>query len=295
LLESEPASDEAALVESGYLRAESELWDVADGALVAQDAGCATASDPEPIDEIVTDVDAGAGVDEELAAELAALTPDDILDSATAAEIDQVGGKDCAYEVAVVGLAYSRWSFDRQAEPESMTVLVTDGYLPEGLALWTLGDTSLEAIDGSGCIGPVVLIDLPDPCMVEYQTLEVAIEAYVALNDRLPDNIGVLEDEGLMRDVDHEYDVVYGEIVPGDGTTCEAPPVVARADVASVDECAADRTTLEVAVEAYTAAFGTFPTSIAALVQTEMIRAASDLHTLDQLGQVVPLDGPGCP
>ena len=37
LVEGEPAADEQALIDAGLLRAESELWDVIDGRLVAQE------------------------------------------------------------------------------------------------------------------------------------------------------------------------------------------------------------------------------------------------------------------
>ena len=38
--EGEPAPDEAALIAGDYVRSESELWDVVDGELVAQDPAC---------------------------------------------------------------------------------------------------------------------------------------------------------------------------------------------------------------------------------------------------------------
>jgi len=41
MFEGQPAPDEAALVEAEFLRAPSDLWDVVDGELVAQDPGCA--------------------------------------------------------------------------------------------------------------------------------------------------------------------------------------------------------------------------------------------------------------
>ena len=38
--EGEPAADEAALIDRGYVRGRSELWDVVDGRLVAQHPDC---------------------------------------------------------------------------------------------------------------------------------------------------------------------------------------------------------------------------------------------------------------
>jgi hypothetical protein len=60
----------------------------------------------------------------------------------------------------------------------------------------------------------------PVDCAPDRRTLEVAIEAYQAQFGSVPDNEQVLVDAGMIRTSFVTYDVVYGEIVPGDGSPC---------------------------------------------------------------------------
>lgn len=55
VLHGEPAPDEKALIDDGMLRSESDLWDVVDGELVAQDPGCGDAATTVPAATIVAD------------------------------------------------------------------------------------------------------------------------------------------------------------------------------------------------------------------------------------------------
>lgn len=155
LLEGEPATDEAALVPD-YLRAESDLWDIVDGELVPADPACGDMPAEVPAADIVTSTEP---IDPGAAAEIEALTPDDVLATLTDDEIAEVGGRECAIEVAEVGLAFSRWQVDNPTGPlTSIRQIVDDGYL-EPLELWTLTDTQLVPFDESDCIGPLDLLE----------------------------------------------------------------------------------------------------------------------------------------
>lgn len=145
--------DEAALVASGVLRQESELWDLLGGELLPADEGCGTRSG----DAGSVPADPLAAV-ESLGAELASMTPERYLTEVDEAEIAAVGGRDCAREVAVVALAYARWTLDHRGEPATLRRLVDDGTLPE-LERWTIRAATLDPAAGSGCIGPITLIE----------------------------------------------------------------------------------------------------------------------------------------
>jgi competence protein ComGC len=216
----EPAPNEAALIGNG-LREESELWDVRDGVLTPADPGCGEVPTEVPTQEIVTE-DEPATADEiaDLRDEIDSMTPAELVADATDEEIAEVGGPDCAYEVAEVGLAFARFTLDNDAEPTSLMQLVDAGYL-ERLVLWTLTDVALEPVPGTSCIGPFELIEQgPDGCAVDRRTLEVAIEAYTLQFGSPPDNEQQLVDAEMLRTRSESYDVVYGEIVPGDGSPC---------------------------------------------------------------------------
>lgn len=97
---------------------------------------------------------------------------------------------------------------------------------------------SVDLIDGVATAtpgGPCEGVDLdpaPAPsssdgaqrCITDYRTLQVAIEAFVIQEGREPDNEGQMVDAAILARSFDSYDVVYGEIVPGDGSSCEAPP-----------------------------------------------------------------------
>ncbi len=155
LLESKPAHDETTLVAAQYLKQESEYWNIANGQLVAQDPDCATVT---PV-EIVTEqtASAAAEVSTDLSTELAAMTPESVVAGATEAEIAEVGGRDCALELARVGLAFGQSAIANGVEPTSIRQLLDDGTL-EPLTLWTPTDMVLDAAPGSACLGPIDLL-----------------------------------------------------------------------------------------------------------------------------------------
>lgn len=303
VLEGEPAPNEAALIGNG-LREESVLWDVRDGVLIPADPGCGEVPAAAPAVEIVTD-DQPATTDElaDLAAEIEAMTPEDIVADATDEEIAAVGGPDCAFEVAVVGLAFARFTFDFEAEPTSLDQLVDEGYLGP-LERWTLTDTAMEAVPGTPCIGPFELLASPDQaCRVEARTLEVAREAYFALLPDAPEPTQQdLVDEVLIREVSRRVELVDGQVVPVAGGPCEgvdlsdASDPVAAGDPTNptAEDCARDQRILEVAIEAYFAQSGDPLPTETDLVTSEMLRQESALHDVAADGTVVVAPGGGC-
>ena len=151
LLESKPAADEATLVASQFLREESELWNISNGQLVAEHPDCGVVT---PV-AIVTEQSDTSTAD--FSTELAAMTPESVVAGATEAQIAEVGGRDCALEVAAVSIAFGHWAIAHDAEPTSIRQLLDEGSL-QPLALWKPSGMILEPSSGSHCLGPIDLL-----------------------------------------------------------------------------------------------------------------------------------------
>ena len=140
MLEGAPPVDEAALVASQYIREESELFDVVDGQLVAVapecGAGAPTITAPSTdVGQIVT----SSGPP---------LTSEQMLAEFSDAEIEEVGGIECARELVVIFSATERYMTDEQAEPETLEQLVDAGYIDTPIVLWqVVGDQLVPAPD----------------------------------------------------------------------------------------------------------------------------------------------------
>jgi hypothetical protein len=157
-LEGSPAPDQAALVDGQFLREPSERWDVVDGRLVPTDPACGDVTAPVPTEQIVTSTEPVDATDlGALTQQVESMTADDILATVSPEEIAAVGGPECAYEVAEVGLAVSRWLLRNSDEPVSLRQLLDSGDLGP-LELWTVTDDSLEAVPGTPCIGPLPIV-----------------------------------------------------------------------------------------------------------------------------------------
>lgn len=143
LLKGEPAPDEAALVDAGFLREPSELYDVVDGAPVPVDPACGDlpASVPATTVEIVTSTEPeGAASADEL---YSGYTPD---------QIAAVGGPECARELAVIFAGVDRFITEQGTEPGTFADLETGGYFADQITLWQVVDDTLVPADGSGCV-----------------------------------------------------------------------------------------------------------------------------------------------
>jgi hypothetical protein len=137
ILEGAPPPDEAALVPD-FLREETTDWDIVDGQLVAENPACGDAPEVTPIDDIVTST-------------LPSLTADEVLATFSPEQIEQVGGAECAAELAAIFAAGEQYVAEQPGDPEGLQDLVDAGYLPELPALWEADADQLLPADGSGC------------------------------------------------------------------------------------------------------------------------------------------------
>jgi len=133
----EPAANEAALIDAGQLREPSELWDVVDGRLVAQDSACGDVTASVPTDDIVTDTTGSAP------------TADDVRASFTTDDIALVGGEECAWQLAVVIAGAASFTEREGVEPQTFADAETDFEQP--VTLWELVDDTLRPAAASGC------------------------------------------------------------------------------------------------------------------------------------------------
>jgi hypothetical protein len=140
LLEGVPALDEDALIDSGLQRSESELWDVVDGQLVAQDPACGQVPTTVEATEIVTESDIGQ-----------APTVDEILADFTDQQVELVGGDECARQLAVVTAGAGRFVAERGVDPATIDDVERAGYFVEPVTMWDVVDGQLRPAPGSPC------------------------------------------------------------------------------------------------------------------------------------------------
>jgi hypothetical protein len=155
LFENEPPADEAALIAAGFLRAQSELHDVVNGQVVPVAVDCggtgvaaavATATTPTgsaPMTAPSTDVG------EIVTSTEPPLTPEQMLAEFTPEEIAEVGGEECAGELASLFVAAQNYVAEHGIDPEAIDDIA--GYLDQPIDLWVVQDGNLRPIEGSGC------------------------------------------------------------------------------------------------------------------------------------------------
>jgi hypothetical protein len=179
-LQGAPPPDEAALIAAGFLRDESVLYDVVDGQVVAVDPGCGgrgtaatTPSGSPPMTAPSTDLG------EIVTSTEPPLTAEQMLAEFTPEEIAEVGGEQCAGELASLFVASQNYVAEQGKDPETIDDLA--GYLDQPIELWVVQEGGLTAVAGSGCV------DLDDSsaqptevCHRDALTLTVAREAYLA-------------------------------------------------------------------------------------------------------------------
>ena len=137
LLEGDPAPDEATLVDQGFLRSESTLWDVVDGELVAQDPGC---------DPSAADVEAG-----DIVTTARPPTAEQVYREFTEEQVAAFGGADCAWEIAQIFAAGERFVAEIGNDPSDLDALVDGGFLTPRPVLWAFDDGDLVPADDSPC------------------------------------------------------------------------------------------------------------------------------------------------
>ncbi|NNE11372.1 MAG: hypothetical protein HKN41_03920 [Ilumatobacter sp.] len=144
LLEGEPAPDEAALVSEGYLRSETEEWDVVDGVLVPEHPACGPVPDPEQVTstiEIVTDAEPGP----------VTATVDELYATFTPEDISSMGGPACARQFAVVADGLARYIETTGIDPQGLEEIAEAGLFEEPVTMWQVIDDVLRPANGSTC------------------------------------------------------------------------------------------------------------------------------------------------
>lgn len=205
LLEGEPAADEAALIEAGLLRSESELWDIADGQLVAQDPACGNVATTVPTEEIIT---------EESNAASGAAAVDAMYATFTADQVESYGGPACARQLAVVYAGADAYADREGVAPDTLADVGAAGYLSEPVTMWEVVGDSLRPTAGSECNDFVADIML-SVCTTEAETLVIAVEAYQTQHGETP-TYEQLVDDGFVQDRPDEdilLDLVDGQPV----------------------------------------------------------------------------------
>jgi hypothetical protein len=178
LFENDPPPDEAALIAAGFLREESTLHDVVDGQVVPVAVDCGgTGAPAAPATTPMTAPSTDVG--EIVTATEPPLTPEQMLAEFTPDEVAEVGGQECAGELASLFVAAQNYVAEQGQDPETIEELA--GYLDQPIELWVVQDGSLAAAPGSGCTNlddsPP---DLAASCHADALTLTVAREAYLA-------------------------------------------------------------------------------------------------------------------
>ncbi len=222
-LEGDAPPDQAALVAAGYLRERSKLHDVVDGQIVPVAVDCGgtgappatTPSGSAPMTAPATDLgEIVTSTDPPLTAQamLAQFTPD---------EIAEVGGQECAGELASIFVASQNYVAAQGQDPASLDDLA--GYLDQTIDLWLVENDALVPAPNSGC---VALQDSPQDaaarCQSDAKTLEVAREAYFAMTQTTaePTQADLLAAQ-MIRVISDQVDLVNGTVVAVAGGPCE--------------------------------------------------------------------------
>jgi hypothetical protein len=147
-----PPKDEAELVAAGFK--ESTLHDVVNGQVVPVAVDCGGTGAPAapattpPGSAPMTAPSTDLG--EIVTSTEPPLTPEQMLAEFTPEEIAEVGGQECAGELASIFVAAQDYVAEQGKDPETIEELA--GYLDQAIDLWVVQDGNLAAAPGSGCI-----------------------------------------------------------------------------------------------------------------------------------------------
>ena len=221
-LEGSPPPDQAALVASRYLREPSQLHDVVDGQIVPIDPGCggtgAVATTPSGSPPMTAPSTDGGQI---VTSTEPPLTPEQMLAEFTPEEVAEVGGAECAGELASLFVAAQNYVAEQGKDPETIDDLT--GHLDQTIDLLVVEDGNLRPAPGLGCTD---INDASDPqtqsCQVGARTLQVAREAYLAqIGQGSEPTQQELVDIGLLRETIPDVDLSDGTVVAVAGGACE--------------------------------------------------------------------------
>jgi hypothetical protein len=205
--------------------------------------------------------------------------------------IAEVGGIECATELAEISLAAQRFVDRSGTEPVQLSDVSDDLERPITRWQWDTNRETIIPVEGSGCIDLSAGDDAPEAaCVAEFETLSVAVEAYFAETGAPPADIEALFERGLMKAPVDRFVLADGvpAAVPGSGCEEFIPYPVAP------DECATQRRTLEVAIEAYRARFGSDPDNEQVLVDATFLPTTTSKFYDVVYGEIVPGDNSPC-
>jgi hypothetical protein len=222
-LEGHPPPDEAALVTARYVREPSKLYDVVNGQIVPVAIDCGgtgaapatTPSGSPPMTAPSTDLG------EIVTSTEPPLTPEQMLAEFTPEEIAEVGGQECAGELASIFIAAQNYVAEQGKDPESLDDLA--GYLDQTIDLWVVQDGALAAVPGSGCVNlDDSSSEQADECRASARALSIAREAYLAqYGTATAPTEQDLVDVGFLRRVATDLDLLVGVVVPVAGGPCD--------------------------------------------------------------------------
>ena len=221
-LEGKPPADETALVTDGNLREPSKLYDVVDGQIVPTDPGCggtgAVATTPDgsvPMTAPATDVGQIVTSTEPQQ------TSEQMLASFTPEDIAEVGGHDCALELASIYVASEKYVAAQGKDPQTLDDLAA--YLDQPIDLWQVENDTLVPAPESGCIAlDTTPQDQVAGCQTDAKTLAIGREAYLAqLGEGAEPTQQQLVEVGFLREAFTDVDLSNGEVVAVAGGPCE--------------------------------------------------------------------------
>lgn len=216
LIEGEPAPDEAALVAEGYLRQQTEDWDVVDGVIVAENPACGPV--PERVTdtiEIVTDTEPGPTT----------ASPEGVYSEFAPEDIASMGGPECARQFAVVVAGVTQFIVEQGVEPTTLDEVDAAGLFAEPVTMWQIIDDVLRPANGSTCRDFVALEEASarvERCRTGARTLATAREAFLAAapDEREPSQ-QELVDAGFMLETIDDLVLLNGVITAVIGGDCD--------------------------------------------------------------------------
>jgi hypothetical protein len=149
------------------------------------------------------------------------LTPEQMLSEFTPEEVAEVGGPECAGELASLFVAAQNFVAEQGKDPETIEELA--GYLDQPIELWVVQAGSLAAAPGSGCINlddsPP---DLAAACHSDAITLAIAREAYLTqFGTATEPTQADLVTTQMLREPFTDVDLNAGAVVAVPGGPCE--------------------------------------------------------------------------
>jgi hypothetical protein len=221
-LQGDPPVDEAALVAAGYVRQDSTLYDVVNGQVVPVAVDCGGTGAPARTPTGSPPMTApAADLGEIVTSTEPSLTPQQMVAQFTPEEVAEVGGPECAGELASLFVAAQNYAAEQGKDPETIEALA--GYLDQAIDMWVVEAGNLGPAPGSTCTD---INDASDEqaqsCELVAKTLQVAREAYIAqMGDGSEPTQQQLVDIGYLRSVDPTVDLVDGVIAAVPGGPCD--------------------------------------------------------------------------